>query len=122
MEDLYLMFFISGCVWMEPRRPPNTDGEVPHAVGSATCSGGRVPLTGQPGRKTSCGFSLFIHLVLQTRPRPSEQLDSCRKTRTSAAACTWVPVGPVRGPSVRPAGQLSPAASVSPNPTALEAV
>lgn len=34
-------------------------------------------------------------------PRPSEQLDSCRKTRTSAAACTWVPVGPARGPSVR---------------------
>lgn len=35
----------------------NTDGEAPHAMGRAACTGGRVPLAGRLGRKTSCSFS-----------------------------------------------------------------
>lgn len=36
--------------------------------------------------------------------------------------CTRVPMGPACGPSIRPSGQLSPAAPVSPDPAALEAI
>ena len=61
MEDLYLMFFISGCVWMEPRRPPTRMGRCPMLWAGPPAVGAECPWPASlGGRRPVVSLNLFI--------------------------------------------------------------